>query len=86
MSLFQFLKKWFFDIDRYTLFFALGLITLGIMMSFSIGPVVAKRINLPSYYFTTRHLFFSFIGICVMIFLSVLTKKSIINLCFIGLL
>ena len=86
MSFLQFLKKWFFDIDRYTLFFAIGLIILGIMMSFSIGPVVAKRIHLPAYYFTQRHLLFSFIGICIIIFISMLTKKSILNLCFIGLL
>ena len=86
MSFLQFLKKWFFDIDRYTLFFAIGLITLGIMMSFSIGPVVAKRIHLPAYYFTQRHLLFSLVGICIMIFISMLTKKSILNLCFIGLL
>ena len=86
MSFFQFLKKWFFDIDRYTLFFAIGLITLGIMMSFSVGPVVAKRINLSSYYFTTRHLCFSFIGILIMIFISMLSRKSILNICFIGLL
>lgn len=86
MSFSQFVKKWFFDIDRYTLFFAIGLIILGIFMSFSVGPVVAKRIHLSSYYFTTRHLLFSFVGIVIMIFLSMLTKKNIINLCFVGLL
>lgn len=84
MSWIRFLKKWFFDIDKFTLFFALSLMFLGILMSLTVSPAMAKRIHISDYYFTTHHIIFCIIGICIMLLCSMLSKISILNFSYIG--
>ncbi len=84
MPLVRFLKKWFFDIDKFTLFFALSLFFLGMLMSLSVSPAMAKRIHVGSYYFTIHHVVFCMFGICIMLLCSMLSKMSILNFSYIG--
>ena len=79
-----FLQKWFYDIDRPTLFFALGLMFLGLVMSFSVSPAMAKRIHVYSYYFTVRHIIFASVAVFIMLFLSMLSRQTILNLAYAG--
>ena len=80
----QFIKKWFYDIDKYTLFFAIGLVTIGVGMSLSVGPVVAIRLHLSEYYFTQRHIFFAILSILIIIFCSMMSTSSILNISYLG--
>ena len=80
----KFLQKWFFDIDKFTLFFALSLIFIGTLMSFSVSPAISSRIHISKYHFTINYIFFSTIGIGIMLFCSMMSKKSILSCSYIG--
>lgn len=81
----KFINKWFFDIDKYTLFFALSLILLGICISFSIGPVVAIRLHISNeYYFTIHHILYSILSIIIILFCSMMSKTSILRVSYFG--
>lgn len=82
--IFNFIKKWFYDIDRFTFFFAISLIFLGILMSLSISPAITNRIHLNTYYFSKRHIIYAFIGISIMIFISMLSRITILNISYLG--
>ncbi len=81
----KFFNKWFFDIDKYTLFFSLSLILLGVIVSFSIGPVVAIRLHISNeYYFTIHHIFYSILSIIIILFCSMMSKTSILRISYFG--
>ena len=84
MNILAFLKKWLYDIDKFTLFFAFSLMTLGLIVSLTISPAMAHRINISNYHFTIHHIFFCFLGIFIMLLFSMLSKMSILNLSYLG--
>ena len=82
----EFIKKWFYDIDKFTLFFALSLMLLGFITSLTIGPAMAHRIgrNISDYYLTIHQIVFYVIAIFAMLFCSMLSRRSILNFSYIG--
>ena len=57
---------------------------LGVVMSLSISPAMAKRIGIANYHFTFHHIFFLSIGFLIMVFCSMLSKNAILNISYIG--
>ena len=84
MNKVKFLQKWFFDIDKFTLFFAFFLIFIGTLMSLSIDPAISNRIHISKYHFTKNYIFFSNVGLFAMLFCSMMSKKAILNCSCIG--
>ena len=81
----RFLRKWYYDVDSFTLFFALGLIALGLLMSFSVSPAMSYRIHVGTYHFSIRHVFFCLVGIAIMLLVSMFSRISILNMSYAGL-
>ena len=81
----RFLRKWYYDIDHFTLFFALGLAALGLLMSFSVSPAMSYRIHVGTYHFSVRHVFFCIVGISIMLLVSMFSRISILNMSYAGL-
>ena len=80
------LTKWFFDIDKFTLCFALSLICLGLIMSASVSPAMASRLHMSNpYHFTLRHVFFASLSLCTILLLSMFSRISILNISYLGL-
>ena len=84
MNFLQFIRKWYYDIDKFTLFFALSLIGFGLIMSLTISPAMANRINVKNYHFFLHQTLYCSVGIGVMIFCSMMSKESIMNFSLIG--
>ena len=84
VNIIKFLQKWFYDIDKVTLCFAFVLMSLGLAMSLSVGPAIGNRLHISSYHFTIRHLLFLAIGLAVMLFCSMLSRKTILNMSYVG--
>ena len=51
---------WFWTIDRLFLAAFVGLMGIGLMLSFAASPAVAERLELDSFHFVTRHGIFMF--------------------------
>jgi len=81
----NFLKKWFYDIDKFTLFFSLSLMFFGIIMSFSTSPAITDRIHIANqYHFTYHQIIYCIFGIFIMLFCSMLSKSAILNISYAG--
>ena len=81
----SFLKKWYYDIDHFTFNFAIFLIFIGLLLSFTISPAMTARIGIEnSYHFSIHHLLFSVIGILLMLFCSMFSKDAILSFSFFG--
>ncbi len=62
--------RWWWSIDRTSLFLILMIIGLGIVLSFAASPAVAHRLNLETFYFVKRHSMMAFLSIIVIVFVS----------------
>jgi len=71
------LTSWFFEIDRNLIYMVLALMGVGLIMAISAGSAEANRLSLPWYNFIARFLLFNVVGICVLVFTSMLNKKWI---------
>ena len=80
------LAKWWFSLDHNILFTILLIILVGILMSYSVSPVVAEHIGLSSSYFYSKHLIFAFLSFSIIIFISIIPQQLIIRLSLIGLI
>ena len=86
MSANFFLRKWFYDIDKFTLFFPLSLVFLCLLLSLTISPAMAHRINISNYHFTIHQVIFCVAGIAIMLFLSMCSKNTILYFSSVGYL
>jgi cell division protein FtsW len=69
--------KWWWTIDLYFLSGFIGLMGLGIILSFAASPAVAERIGLPNYHFVERQAFFMVPAFLVMIAVSFLNDRQV---------
>lgn len=60
------------------------LMFIGVIMSLSLSPVVAGRLETGHFLFFFKHVFFLLIGLCVTVFISTQSTKNIVNICKIG--
>lgn len=78
--------QWWWTIDRGLLVGALFLMAIGIFLSFSSSPVVAKRIGASPYFFVYRHLIYVLPALAVLFFFSFLTVRQMRLWCWSGFL
>ncbi|MDX1974176.1 MAG: putative lipid II flippase FtsW [Rickettsiales bacterium] len=76
--------RWWWTIDRLNLFALLILIAVGSILVTAGSPPVAKRLNLPDFYFVYRHYVFLAMGIVVMMAVSMLSNVAMRRLAVIG--
>jgi len=76
--------RWWWTVDRLNLFALLLLIAIGSVLVAAGSPPVAKRLNLPAFYFVHRHQIFLLIGLGVMVFVSFLPPVAIRRLAVVG--
>lgn len=76
--------RWWWTIDRYNLFALLILIAVGSILVTAGSPPVAKRLDLPPFYFVHRHQIFLLIGLGVMLIVSMLPPNMIRRLAVLG--
>ncbi|MEJ0097793.1 MAG: putative lipid II flippase FtsW [Bauldia sp.] len=70
------LAEWWWTVDKYLLGGLVVLMLVGIVLSFAGSPAVAERLGYDSFHFVTRHIFFFFPALAVMIATSFLTPQS----------
>ncbi|MBV2143933.1 putative lipid II flippase FtsW [Falsochrobactrum sp. TDYN1] len=69
--------NWWWTIDRYFLAACLGLMGLGVLLSFAASPAVAERIGLDSFHFVERQVIFMVPAVAVMIGVSFFSPRQI---------
>jgi cell division protein FtsW len=72
-----FLGRWWWTVDRLNLLALLLLIALGSILVTAGSPPVAKRLDLPAFYFVHRHHVFLLLGLATMLAVSVLPTVMI---------
>lgn len=70
-------KKWWLDIDKINFLLIFSLITFGLMMAFSSSPAIAKKISTDNLFFIKKQIFFVFVAIATITFLSFFDKQQI---------
>jgi len=78
--------RWWWTIDRKNLFAILLLIAIGSVLVAAGSPPVAKRLDLPAFYFVHRHHVFLALGTITMLAVSMLPAIAIRRLAVLGLL
>lgn len=68
---------WWFTVDHVLVGAILALVGAGLVLSLAASPAVALRKGLPTYYFVERHLFFSALGVLVMLAVSLLSPRGV---------
>lgn len=76
--------RWWWTVDRSTLFALMTLVFLGVFMVVAASPAVANRIGLDDFYFVTRHELFLGLAVALMIFISALPVQQIRRLAVLG--
>lgn len=76
--------RWWWTVDRLNLFAILMLIALGSILVTAGSPPVAKRLDLPPFYFVHRHQIFLVLGIVAMLFVSLFPASMIRRLAVVG--
>ena len=76
--------RWWWTVDRYNLFALLLLIAVGSILVAAGSPPVARRLDLPPFYFVHRHEIFLLIGLFVMFVVSLLSPVMIRRLAVVG--
>ncbi|MES2677829.1 MAG: putative peptidoglycan glycosyltransferase FtsW [Pseudomonadota bacterium] len=71
------LKKWWLDIDKINFLLIIALIIFGLMMAFTSSPAVAKKISVEKLFFVKKQIFFVFIAIFTITFISFFDKQQI---------
>jgi len=78
------LGRWWWTVDRATLFALMALVFLGVFMVVAASPAVANRIGLDDFYFVTRHEMFLVLSVGVMLFISALPQVQVRRLAVLG--
>ncbi|MCZ7595504.1 MAG: putative lipid II flippase FtsW [Hyphomicrobium sp.] len=68
---------WWFTVDHVLVGAILALIGAGLVLSLAASPAVAIRKGLPTYYFVERHLFFSALGVLIMLIVSLFSPHGV---------
>ncbi len=68
---------WWFTVDHVLVGAILALVGAGLVLSLAASPAVALRKGLPTYYFVERHLFFSALGVMVMLTVSLFSPRGV---------
>lgn len=76
--------RWWWTVDRATLFALMLLVFMGVFMVVAASPAVATRIGLDDFYFVTRHEIFLGLAVAVMLFISALPMRQIRRLAALG--
>ncbi len=76
--------RWWWTVDRPTLFALMLLVFMGVFMVVAASPAVANRIGLDDFYFVTRHEIFLVLAVGVMVFISALPVQQIRRLAVVG--
>ena len=80
------LALWWWTIDRYLLTSFFVLILFGIFLVMAASQHLAESLNIPSHYFTVRHLLFGALSIPVIIFFSILNERQTKIICILGII
>jgi len=78
------LGRWWWTVDRLNLFALIVLVGVGLILVMAGSPPVAKRLDLPPFYFVHRHEVFLLLGVCVMLVVSMLPAVAIRRLAVLG--
>lgn len=78
------LGRWWWTVDRLNMFALLLLMALGSILVTAGSPPVAKRLDLPAFYFVHRHQVFLLLGLAVMFVVSMLPQAAIRRLAVVG--
>jgi len=68
---------WWFTVDHVLVGAILALVGAGLVLSLAASPAVAIRKGLPTYYFVERHLFFSAVGVVIMLAVSLCSPRGV---------
>ncbi len=77
--------RWWWTVDKVNLFAILMIIAVGSVLVAAGSPPVAKRLDLPAFYFVHRHHIFLFLGTVVMIIVSMFSPVMIRRFAVLGL-
>ena len=80
------LALWWWTIDRYLLTSFFLLMIFGIFLVMASSQHLAENLNIPSHYFTARHLLFGALSIPIIIFFSILNLRQTKMICIFGIL
>lgn len=78
------LGRWWWTVDRLNLFALLLLAGVGAILVTAGSPPVAKRLDLPAFYFVHRHQIFLALGLLVMVLVSMLPSGLVRRLAVVG--
>lgn len=76
--------RWWWTLDRLNFFALVILMILGTVLVAAGSPPVAKRLNLPGFYFVHRHQLFLSLGFIAMVITSMLSPTTLRRLAVIG--
>ena len=71
------LGRWWWTVDRLNLTALLLLLAVGSILVTAGSPPVAKRLDLPAFYFVHRHQPFLLMGLSAMLFVSLLPQRVV---------
>ena len=80
------LALWWWTIDRYLLTSFFILMLLGIFLVMASSQHLAENFNIPSHYFTIRHLLFGALSIPIIVFFSILNERQTKIMCILGII
>ena len=80
------LALWWWTIDRYLLTSFFVLILFGIFLVMAASQHLTESFNIPSHYFTVRHLLFGALSIPIIIFFSILNERQTKIICILGII
>lgn len=68
---------WWFTVDHVLVGAILAIVGAGLILSLAASPAVAIRKGLPTYYFVERHLFFSALGVLIVLTVSLFSPRGV---------
>ena len=80
------LALWWWTIDRYLLASFFILMMFGILLVMASSQHIAENLNIPSHYFTIRHILYGALSIPIIIFFSILNERQIKITCILGII
>jgi cell division protein FtsW len=78
------INRWWWTVDRLNMFALVLLVAVGAVLVYAGSPPVAKRLDLPPFYFVHRHEVFLLMGLGVMVVISMLPPTAVRRLAVIG--
>ena len=80
-KIFSYYYEWWKNIDKFIFFIIFLLFLLGLFFSLVSTSIIASdKLNTNTYYFFTKHLFFIFLGISIIISFSFIDQKKLLNM------